>query len=102
MRYVIPYECTFRSEHSASRWRAPASTVSKPPACVGQSAGCSSHRKRASGSMKRRISQTVYTKYASQFPKLNLFHVKDVHGHWNKIQVTHLADGALFDQIYLK
>jgi sulfate transport system substrate-binding protein len=49
--------------------------------------------------MKRRISQTVYAKYASQFLKLNLFQVKDVHGDWNKIQVTHLADGALFDQI---
>jgi sulfate transport system substrate-binding protein len=52
--------------------------------------------------MKRRISQTVYAKYASQSPKLNLFKVKDVYGDWNKIQVTHLPDGALFDQIYRK
>ncbi len=41
-------------------------------------------------------------KYAKQFPKLNLFTIKEVFGDWQQIQKKHLADGAIFDQIYLK
>jgi len=39
-------------------------------------------------------------KYASQFPKLNLFTVDEVFGGWQKAQKTHFADGGTFDQIY--
>jgi ABC-type sulfate transport system substrate-binding protein len=49
----------------------------------------------------RPTDKTVYAKYAAQFPKVNTFTVRDVYGDWKAIQKTHLADGALFDQIYL-
>ena len=41
-------------------------------------------------------------KYAKQFPKVNLFTIKELFGDWQQIQKKHLADGAIFDQIYLK
>jgi sulfate/thiosulfate transport system substrate-binding protein len=40
------------------------------------------------------------TKYAAQFPKLNLVTVDEVFGGWKKAHTAHFADGALFDQIY--
>jgi sulfate/thiosulfate-binding protein len=43
---------------------------------------------------------SVGTKYAAQFPKLNLVTIDEVFGGWKKAQATHFADGALFDQIY--
>lgn len=46
--------------------------------------------------------KTVFAKYEKQFAKLNLFTIKEVYGDWRQIQKKHLADGALFDQIYLK
>ncbi|QRX81872.1 sulfate ABC transporter substrate-binding protein [Glaciimonas sp. PAMC28666] len=42
----------------------------------------------------------VATKYASRFPKLNLFTIDTVFGGWQKAQKTHFSDGGVFDQIY--
>ncbi len=42
----------------------------------------------------------VAAKYAAQFPKLELFTLKDVFGSWDKAQQTHFASGGTFDQIY--
>ena len=41
----------------------------------------------------------VASKYAAQYPKLNLFTVADFGG-WSKVQPTHFGDGGVFDQIY--
>jgi sulfate transport system substrate-binding protein len=41
-------------------------------------------------------------KFASAFPKLELFTIADVFGGWTKAQQTHFADGGIFDQIYQK
>lgn len=41
-------------------------------------------------------------KYAKQFPKLNLVTVDKAFGGWSKATKDHFADGASFDQIYLK
>jgi sulfate transport system substrate-binding protein len=46
--------------------------------------------------------KAVLAKYEKQFAKVNQFTVKEVFGDWQQIQKKHLADGALFDQIYLK
>jgi len=45
--------------------------------------------------------QSVAAKYATQFPRVNLFTVDEVFGGWKKAQETHFADGGVFDQIYL-
>ncbi|MFC4766929.1 sulfate ABC transporter substrate-binding protein [Effusibacillus consociatus] len=45
---------------------------------------------------------SVASKYAEQFPKLNLFTIDEVFGGWQKAQKTHFSDGGLFDQIYKK
>lgn len=45
-------------------------------------------------------SKKVFAQYAHQFPKLNLFTVDEVFGGWRKAQITHFADGGLFDQIF--
>jgi len=42
----------------------------------------------------------VAAKYASQFPKINLFTIDEVFGGWQKAQKTHFNDGGTFDQIY--
>jgi len=44
--------------------------------------------------------ESVAAKYASQFPKVNLFTIDEVFGGWQKAQATHFADGGVFDQIY--
>ena len=41
-------------------------------------------------------------KYAKQFPKLNLVTVDKAFGDWSQATKDHFADGASFDQIYLK
>jgi sulfate/thiosulfate-binding protein len=41
-------------------------------------------------------------KYAKQFPKLNLVTIDKSFGGWTKATQDHFADGASFDQIYLK
>jgi sulfate transport system substrate-binding protein len=39
-------------------------------------------------------------KYASTFPKINLFTIDEVFGGWQKAQKTYFSDGGVFDQIY--
>ena len=48
----------------------------------------------------RPIDATVAAKYATQFPKLNLFTIDEVFGGWTQAQKTHFSDGGVFDQIY--
>ena len=48
------------------------------------------------------ISDKAKAKYAKQFPKLNLFTIEEAFGGWSKAAKDHFADGASFDQIYLK
>jgi len=43
---------------------------------------------------------TVLAKYATTFPKLDLFTIQQVAGDWKKAQKAHFDDGGLFDQIY--
>ncbi|MEO8201999.1 MAG: sulfate ABC transporter substrate-binding protein [Gemmatimonadota bacterium] len=43
----------------------------------------------------------VAARYASTFPKLNMFTLKEVFGDWARANATHFADGGIFDQIYL-
>ncbi len=50
----------------------------------------------------RPISPKAQAKYAKQFPKLNLFSIDQAFGGWGKASKEHFADGANFDQIYLK
>ena len=42
----------------------------------------------------------VAAKYASTFPKVNLFTIDEVFGGWAKAQKKFFVDGAVFDQIY--
>jgi len=44
----------------------------------------------------------VAARYASVFPKLDLFTIDGVFGGWTAAQKTHFADGGIFDQIYGK
>jgi sulfate transport system substrate-binding protein len=48
----------------------------------------------------RPASAKIAAKYASQFPKLNLFTIVEVFGGWQKAQKTHFDDGGVFDKIY--
>ncbi|HYR24575.1 MAG TPA: sulfate ABC transporter substrate-binding protein, partial [Aquabacterium sp.] len=43
----------------------------------------------------------VAAKYASQYPKVNLFKIDELGG-WTKVQKEHFNDGGVFDQIYVK
>jgi len=43
---------------------------------------------------------SVATKYAKQFPKINLFTIDGVFGGWQKANRIHFSDGGVFDQIY--
>ncbi|HWR02120.1 MAG TPA: sulfate ABC transporter substrate-binding protein [Chlorobaculum sp.] len=45
-------------------------------------------------------SAAAFKKYASSFPKIRLFTVKDFFGTWRQAQKTHFSDGGTFDQIY--
>ena len=40
------------------------------------------------------------SRYAAQFPPLELFTVRGLFGGWQQAQQTHFADGGSFDQIY--
>ena len=44
-------------------------------------------------------SPAVAARHASEFPRLELFTVDEVFGGWDKVQKTHFAEGAVFDQI---
>ena len=48
------------------------------------------------------VSQKAQARYASQFPKLNLFTVDQAFGGWDKVAKEHFADGGQFDQIYTR
>jgi len=50
----------------------------------------------------RPTSAKAQAKYAKQLPKLNLFKLEEAFGDWDKVAKDHFADGASFDQIYLK
>jgi sulfate transport system substrate-binding protein len=50
----------------------------------------------------RTISAKAQAKYVKQLPKLNLFTLESAFGNWDKVAKEHFADGAQFDQIYLK
>jgi sulfate transport system substrate-binding protein len=50
----------------------------------------------------RPTSPKAQAKYAKQFPKLNLVTIDKSFGGWSKATKDHFADGASFDQIYLK
>ena len=50
----------------------------------------------------RPTNEKVAAKYAAQFPKLELFRIDDAFGGWKNAHRVHFADGANFDQIYLK
>ncbi len=50
----------------------------------------------------RPISPKAQAKYVKQLPKLNLFTLESAFGNWDKVGKEHFADGAQFDQIYLK
>jgi len=50
----------------------------------------------------RPISAKAQAKYVKQLPKLNLFTLESAFGSWDKVTKDHFADGAQFDQIYLK
>jgi sulfate transport system substrate-binding protein len=43
---------------------------------------------------------SVLSKYKSQFPEIQLFTFDDLFGGWLNAQLTHFADGGIFDQIY--
>ncbi len=48
----------------------------------------------------RPTSDKAKEKYASAFPKIDLFTIDEAFGGWVKAAKTHFADGATFDQIY--
>jgi sulfate/thiosulfate transport system substrate-binding protein len=50
----------------------------------------------------RPISAKAQAKYVKQLPKLPLFTIDQAFGGWAKADKDHFADGAQFDQIYLK
>lgn len=50
----------------------------------------------------RPISEAAVAKYASQFPKINLFTIDEAFGGWSVAHKTHFADGGTFDQITTK
>ena len=50
----------------------------------------------------RPTNSKVAEKYVSQFPKVELFKIDEAFGGWKNAHKTHFADGATFDQIYLK
>jgi sulfate transport system substrate-binding protein len=44
-------------------------------------------------------SEQVMAQFARQFPKVNLFTLKDTFGDWRQVQAKFFANGAIFDQI---
>ena len=44
----------------------------------------------------------VAAKYASKFPKQQLFTIDQVFGGWAKAQKTHFVNGAIYDQLVLE
>jgi sulfate transport system substrate-binding protein len=50
----------------------------------------------------RPTSKLAQDKYASRFPKLNLFTIDEAFGGWDAATKAHFSDGGSFDQIYTK
>jgi len=50
----------------------------------------------------RPTDEKVKAKYASQFPKIELFTLDAAFGNWPNADKLHFADGGSFDQIYVK
>jgi len=50
----------------------------------------------------RPTNETVATKHAEQFLKVNLFTIDEAFGGWTTASKTHFRDGGTFDQIYAK
>ena len=50
----------------------------------------------------RPIAEKFQAKYVKQLPKIKLFTIDEAFGGWAKAAKDHFADGASFDQIYLK
>ena len=48
------------------------------------------------------VSAKAQARYAKQFAKINLFTIDQAFGGWDKVGKEHFADGASFDQIYIK
>jgi sulfate transport system substrate-binding protein len=48
----------------------------------------------------RPSNKDILAKYASQYPKLELFTIDDVFGGWTKTTKEHFVDGGSFDQVY--
>jgi sulfate/thiosulfate transport system substrate-binding protein len=44
--------------------------------------------------------EKAVAKYATQFPKVNLFTIDEVFGGWRKAQKAHFDEGGVFDQIF--
>lgn len=47
-------------------------------------------------------SEAVATRFAAQFPNIELFTISEIFGGWAKAHKTHFSDGGVFDQIYLR
>jgi sulfate/thiosulfate-binding protein len=47
-------------------------------------------------------SKAIAAKYASKFPKIELFTIAEISGDWQKANKTHFAEGGVFDQIQNK
>ena len=50
----------------------------------------------------RPINDKIKAKYEKALPKLPLFTIDQAFGGWDKAAADHFADGASFDQIYVK
>ena len=48
------------------------------------------------------VSAKAQAKYAKQFPQLKLFTIDEAFGGWTQASRAHFADGASFDQIYVR
>lgn len=44
--------------------------------------------------------KSVADRHAADFPRLDLFNVRDVFGDWRQVQQEHFKDGGTFDRIY--
>jgi sulfate/thiosulfate-binding protein len=50
----------------------------------------------------RPANEKIAAKYATNFPKINLFTIDEAFGGWIVASKTHFQDGGTFDQIYVK
>ncbi len=43
---------------------------------------------------------TVADRYATRFPQLKMFTIREMFGNWDAVHKAHFSDGGIFDQIY--